>query len=372
VEAGLHAAEPGRLLRRARFSLKTLDDKIDEALGVVRDKLFELDLRDDKRFREVLVQERAAYRSRLSWIGRELAMQHAARGINPGGRLSEELYGVPQVRLIQRLADEYDARRDETVAKLEAIRDFMHQRERLTASFTGTGAVYHKAVGVLGDWAGRMRSGGIADAEAPFEAWAEPPREGLAAPMQVAYCARMLPAPHLSHPDAAPLTVGSQLLARGYMWDEVRIKGGAYGAGTGWNGLAGHWSFWSYRDPWIKETLAVYRALIEHVRKADWSRVEIDRAIIGTAKEGERPIRPGGATGSALWRHLHGDTPERREERHAAILRVGPADVKRAVLGVLEENFERGAVCVVSSRERLERANLEMPEVPLAIEDIMR
>lgn len=371
TECGSHAVDPDLLMRRARFSFKTQDDKIDDALSVVRDKLFELDFSDDKRFREVLVQEKASYRSRIAHMGRELATRHAARGINAVGNVNELLSGLPQVRLIQKLADEYDQCRDATVSKLERIRGFLHQRERLTASFTGTASVYDKVTKTLSDWAGQMRTAGITDNALPFKSWNEPRREGLAAPMQVAYCALMLPAPHLSHPDAAPLTVGSLLLSRGYMWEEIRIKGGAYGAGTGWNGLGGTWSFWSYRDPWIKKTLDAYRAMQEHVRGAEWSRVDIDRAIIGTAKQGEKPIRPGGATGSALWRHLHGDTPERREERHAAVLSVAPQDVKRAILEVLGENIGKGAVCVVSNREKLERANEELADAPLSIEDIM-
>ena len=303
-----------------------------------------------------------------TWPARDVP---AARGINPSGSLTESLSGIPQVRLIQRLADEYDRTRDETVAKLEAIRSFLLQRERLTASFTGCPAVYDAVARTLVEWGSAMRTGAVVDRALPFTRWDAPPREGLAAPMQVAYCARVLPAPHLSHPDAAPLTVASMLLARGYMWDEVRIKGGAYGAGTSWNGLTETWTFWSYRDPWIKKTLDVYRGLMDHVRGADWRQTDIDRAIIGTAKNGERPIRPSGATGDALWRHLHGDAPERREERHAAVLRVTAADLKRAVLEVLDNNFEKGAVCVVSNRENLERANQEMADQPMAIEDIM-
>jgi Zn-dependent M16 (insulinase) family peptidase len=100
--------------------------------------------------------------------------------------------------------------------------------------------------------------------------------------------------------------------------------------------------------------------------------LEIDRAIIGSAKHAERPIRPGEATGTALRRHLRGDSPQRREERYARLLRAKPDEVKRVLLEELEQNEAAAAVCVVSSREKLEQANREMPGRELAIEDILK
>ena len=41
-----------------------------------------------------------------------------------------------------------------------------------------------------------------------------------------------------------------------------------------------------------------------------------------------------------------------REERYAQLRRATPAGVKRALLELLEENRDKAAVCVVSSREK--------------------
>ena len=77
------------------------------------------------------------------------------------------------------------------------------------------------------------------------------------------------------------------------------------------------------------------------------------------------------ATALALSRHLTGHTPELREQRYAKILAANPEEVKGALLKLLEPGFARRAVCVVSSRQKLEEANRQMPDAPLAIEDIL-
>ena len=126
-----------------------------------------------------------------------------------------------------------------------------------------------------------------------------------------------------------------------------------------------------YRDPHISRTLDVYSGVADYVREVAWTQTDIDRAIIATAKQFERPIRPAAATGQALQRHLIGQTPELREQHYSQLRHVTPKEVKRALLELLEDNFTMGAVCVVSSREKLEAANQEMSGRRLIIEDIL-
>ena len=76
-------------------------------------------------------------------------------------------------------------------------------------------------------------------------------------------------------------------------------------------------------------------------------------------------------TGTALWRHLSGDTFARRQARHAAMLEATPDKVKKALLAVFEAGFPAASVCVVSSRQKLEEANRERPGSVLEIEDIL-
>ena len=150
--------------------------------------------------------------------------------------------------------------------------------------------------------------------------------------MNAAYCTLVMPAPHISHPDAPLLAVAGRLLSLGYVLEEVRFKGTAYGGGCSYSPTGQTFAFHSYRDPWVNRTLDVYRNAAKFVEQADWTQADVDRSIIGTAKEGERPIRPVSATGTALWRYLMHDMPERREARHAKMLGAKLGDIKRQLV----------------------------------------
>jgi presequence protease len=357
---------PGAL-RRGTFTMKFLDEKVEPAMSVLHDLAYALDCTDEARLTDVLSQVRSYHRTRAATEGLALALRRARRDFTAETYVDEIWQGVPQTRLIERLAEAAHA---PLIEKLQSIGRWMSKGGKPTASFTGSDSVWPKVRSLLAEWTSRADTRGMPPA--PIH---QPPstrlRQGLAGPMNVAYCAMVMPAPRIWHPQAALLSVGARIVSFNHVLEEVRFKGTAYGGGCGYGGSLGLWEFHSYRDPWIWRTLDVYNASMDFVRKSDWPQAEVDRAIIGTAKEFERPIRPGEATGNSLWRHLTGDTPARREARHAAMLEATPAAVKRALLDVFEAGFPRATVCVVSSRQKLEQANTERPATPLEIEDIL-
>jgi presequence protease len=354
-------------LQRGNFSIKFLDEKVEPAMSLLRDLMFDLDCTDETRLSDVLTQIRSYHRSRPAHDGLGIALRHAGRGFTPQGRINEIWHGLPQTRLVEQMAK---LARSAIIEKLRAITAFLKRSGRLVASFTGSDQVWDKARALLVQWSETISAPSAAE-RASFQAWAKPPREGLAAPMNVAYCTTIFPAPPIWNANSPILSVGNRLVSFEHVLEEVRFKGTAYGGSCVYSSHNGTWEFYSYRDPWIHRTLDVYTAATDFVRRANWSQSDIDRAVIGTAKEFERPIRPGEATGTALWRYLCADTIERREARHAAMLRATPQTIKQSLLEVFEAGFPRAAVCVVSSRQKLEEANRQRPDAPLEIEDIL-
>lgn len=353
-----------------RITLRMLDDKAAHALALLHDLLTHINPRDKARLKDVLTQTRAHYETSLVNNGSSTASHHAGRGLSLTGHLEELMHGLPQMELAKHHTDQFDTAADEVIQRIEEVRGSVLNRARLTASFTGTESVYGLVRKYLEDWSNALPNTPVATTKLSYLPYAQPPREGLAGPMQVAYCVMQMPAPHVSHPDEPLLAVGSRLVNMDHVLTQVRFKGNAYGAWLRHESLASTLEFGSYRDPNIKETLDVYKQTPDYIKQAQWSQTDIDRTIIGTAKSDERPIRPAEATGTALTRHLLGITPELRETRFARLKSATPQDIKRALLNVLETQMKDAAVCVVSSREKLEAANQSLGDSALEIKDI--
>jgi hypothetical protein len=350
-------APPARGARHLRFSLKTLDAQAGNALALLGDILFAVDPRDRDRLRDVLTQARAWYRTTLVNDGLGTAMRRAARAMTAEGATvyvyqSREMFQDVSARL-----DRFDAEAERLMAQIEQIREFLCHRRRWTASFTGSDGTFRQLEQSLREWSARMADTPPAGPESPFTRAHTPPREGLSAPIPIAYCVKLMPAPAAADPQTPLFSLGSYLAQFDYLLPEIRFKGNAYGSGSTLDDGMGVYYLHSYRDPRIVETLRVFDGIRDFVSAAAWTQTDVDRAIIGSAKSAERPIRPAEATLLALTRHLRGDTNALREQRYQIALGATPPSVKRAFLAHVEFVEKSAAVCVVADRAKLEEAN---------------
>ena len=371
-----HALDPARSVWNMQFRLKALDGKMEDALDVLHDLVFAVDPRDTERLRDVLNQAVAEYRSTMMnraqySHGLRVATYHAARGLSPHAHLSEIVHGLPQLHESEKLLNCFDESHEELGGCIEQIRDFLLVKGRVTASFTGSDKSFGRLQGKLAEWISDMRDEPITPAPTGFKPFDTPPREGLAAPMQVANCTYAIPAPHYSHPDSVFLTIGAHILEHNYIMTEIRLKGNAYFGGFVYDPFDACLYQGSYADPNVARTLNVFERTVDYVKQIEWTQIDINRAIIATSTDYQKTIRPSQASTDAITHYLTGQTPEMFEERYAHLRRATPKEVKRALLQVLEENRDKAAICVVASREKLEAENQKMAR-PLQIEDVFK
>ena len=235
-----HALDPNRPLLNLNFHLKALDGKIEAALDVLHDLVFDVDPRDTERLRDVLVQAVAEYRTEMIHDGSGTAIHHASRGLSLQAHLAEIVNGLPQLRSSETLLNGFDELNTDLMGHIEEIRNFLLTRERVTASFTGSDAAFEKTRARLSGWLDKMRDEPLASDPIAFQPFDTPPREGLAGPIQIAHCAHVIPAPHYSHPDSTLLSIGAHILRLDYIMSEIRFKGNAYGAWFNYSPLDGH------------------------------------------------------------------------------------------------------------------------------------
>ena len=364
-----HVSDPTPVLTM-RFACKALDAQIDKAMQVIHDLIFAVDPRDSNRLRDILMQARAGYRSDILENGHSYAQCHAGRYLTPNGALDEQCHGIPQAALATRLCEQFDTEAAALMERIERIRSFMLSPDRLTISFTGSDHAYQTVTSAFGQWLPTMKGVALPPSSPIIPFTAQNAREGLAVPVQVAHCAQGMLAPKYNDPRAAALVIATHLARFEYFLPEIRLKGNAYGGGISYNSLAGTLFMTSFRDPHITRTLDVFAKTPEFVRTAVWSQADIDRAIIGTAKGDEKPLRPSEVTSEALTRHLQGITPELREAFYAARLAVTPTLARSALLETLEAGLQASPICVLSSREKLLEANKSLAPKSLAISDV--
>jgi Zn-dependent M16 (insulinase) family peptidase len=159
---------------------------------------------------------------------------------------------------------------------------------------------------------------------------AGPQSEALIAPSQVNFVGKAFNLYQSGYQYHGSINVIAGLMRTMYLWEKVRVQGGAYGAFCGFDRLNGAFWFGSYRDPNLLDTLKVFD------RTADWlssMRIdpqELERSIIGTIGEIDSYMLPDMLGYVSLQRHLIGVTDVMRARTRAEVLATTQEDLHTA------------------------------------------
>ena len=369
-----HVSDPAHPHLTLVASLHALDDHWEMALEVFGQRLLECDFSDRDHLRDIVTQTRTQVRSGILAGGNQYAALRAASRVSAGAALSERLGGFTQVRLLDRLDDRFEDEADALRRDFERLRQFMVERRRSHAAFLGGDAAWART----GDWfrAALGRMAAPDDSAEPARRGAQAAvgshRSGMAFPSEVAFVARALPGTAMTHPDAPALLLLASQLSFGYLWNEIRVKGGAYGARASFSSDLGLLTLSTYRDPSVARTLKAFDGIGDHIeREMELTPPALEQAIIGTIKSLDAPLRPAQACGMALARHLTGATDAIRKNFRERLLRLDADAVRSAGRAYFNlETSRRAPVCVLADARRLAEENRAMPDAALEIETL--
>ena len=135
--------------------------------------------------------------------------------------------------------------------------------------------------------------------------------------------------------------VAVKFLDNTWLWDRVRVQGGAYGGMCLFDSLSGVLAYLSYRDPNLLGTLQTYDASAHYLRTVELSQGDVDKIIIGVIGQMDSYQLPDAKGFTALVRTLNGDTDAIRQRLRDQVLATTVADV-RALADLLEQVAQPG------------------------------
>ena len=153
------------------------------------------------------------------------------------------------------------------------------------------------------------------------------------------------------------MDVLSSYLRWEYLWQNVRVKGGAYGCMTGFQ-RSGNAFFVSYRDPHLQRTWDVFEELPVKLRYLELSERELRQYIIGAINMIDQPLTPRSRGARSLTLYLSGVTKEMLDEEREQILETTQEDLNE-LADVVEDVLRQGYACTIGSEAKVrEHENL--------------
>jgi presequence protease len=374
LDAGGIAGKPEGFGQFMFFRTRCLLNNLPQAADLVGRLLASADFTDLQRLRDILLELRNDMKSALIPGGHQFAMLRAAGMISDPVAKEEEWRGITQLLFLGTLTRNLDAELPRIAAQLASIRSCLLVRPLLIANATAVGECFPRIGEAVDGLAGRLPSsaGAHAVSGAPLparRAATELRGESLVASASVGYVARAMPGFRFEHPLNGPVAVLGHLLSTGYLWEKVRMEGGAYGAFSYPRNMDGLFLLGSYRDPNITATILAFGEGLKLMESGPLDSVEVDKAVIGTIGREDRPIDPGEKGFVSLQRKLHGITDEARQARRTSLLAVQRKGISEAAHELIRSS-PRGFTAVIANRRSLEDAAAQVPELAGRVTDL--
>lgn len=341
------------------LSGKAIYDKIPDLFDLFTEILLE-PLNDPavalERCRQMLLEDKARLEHGLTAAGHAAVSTRLRARYTAAGCLAERTSGISYLESVRGFLTSIDENPDALLADLAQIRGLVTSSANAifscTAEAAGLALAEARARELTAALPAHPTHLPLSDAKSGVESsicqgLLDLPRaEAFIAPARINYVGKAANLYDLGYSYHGSANVILRSLRMGRLWEQIRVRGGAYGAFCNLDRLGGTLVFASYRDPNVDESLAVYDGTADFLRTFTPDAAQLAQAIVGAVGDLDTYLLPDAKGAQSLAHKLTHDTNEARQEMREEMLATTAAHF-RDFADVLEAAAQQGAICVL-------------------------
>ena len=337
-------------------SIAALNDQIPEGLRLAKEVLHTTRFEEEDLILQKLAQRADGSRRSIIGSGHNYALLYTEAALNAESAAEEMLHGLTQYWYVRDLKEAFEAE--------EASAGQVSLKEKFYAVLRKAQKEIFTSEGMLISVTGNQPIDEVMDIDAWIDAFA--PEEGLIVdktlpagdirmnlpkktavtiPSGVSYAVTRGNLQELGSKYSAKWRLASGVLRYGYLWDEIRVKGGAYGTNASFNNLNAL-GFNSYRDPDPIRSLSIYEGAGAFLREFAQTTDSLESNIISTLAGMDPLLSPGDIGDYYDNFYLKATTDEKRIAFRRQLLALKPEDLVECA-DALERLKENQYQCVI-------------------------
>jgi len=362
------------------FRMKTLQEKLEQALDLILPIIQKADFSDLRRLKNLVAEYKNDMDASVAPSGHQYASSYASRMISRARYIDDLWNGIPQLEFAHSLSELsieevaqklYEVRNEllansgiliNVTAQGEGVKAALHALKDRCGIFSGPRPVQNKLSWVTLPHGGRgavaesgpvARAGAVSQSGAVYQSGA----------LQVGFAALAVPAsPFASKAQGAEIVL-SHWLSTGMLWEDIRMKGGAYGAFAYPDGLEPVFVMATYRDPNPARSLDALPAVLRKALGSLPDEKALEKAVIGAFAKESRP-RTNPEKGFAdFLRYLTGIEDWMRKQKLETIQSMNRSGLRQAC-EALVASLEQGRYVVIAGNGQA-ALSAEKLKVPL-------
>lgn len=340
------------------FGTKVFTDKTQRILDLLCEAVTESHLDDEKRLREIIGEQRSYLGVRLVSAGHSTAVSRAMAYTSEPSLYDEQISGISYYRFLKELEENFEEHSQNLIQVLKQLTEMIFVRENMIAGITCAKEDYAGFENAFLQFQKKFPAG-----EKPGDAARtkiqEPDcrcgdimdNEGFKTAGQVQYVARSGNFMDAGVDYTGVYKIVKSILSFDYLWNEIRVKGGAYGAMCGF-GNTGEGYFVSYRDPKLAETNDIYKAVPEYLQNFEADERDMTKYIIGTISHMDVPLMPKAKGSRSMAAYFTGVSEEDVQRERDQVLAATSEDI-RAAAKMAEAVLGADKICVLGNEDKV-------------------
>ncbi len=343
---------PNVYLPTFQMDVKVLYEEMDNAFDLLKEIISFTKLDDEKRLLEIISEVKSRLQMHLNSAGHSVAVDRAMSYFSEASRFNEETKGISYFKFIENLEADYNNRKDDLIDKLKLLMRYIFRKENLIISFTCNKDGLKTLSGKLLPFVEQLKTDPVDKVSEHFEL--RRGNEGFKTSGQVQYVARTGNFFNTGYRYTGALDVLKVIMSYDYLWNNIRVKGGAYGCMCGFSSISGNGYFTSYRDPNLARTNEIYEKAVDYIRNFTADERDMTKYIIGTISSVDSPRTPRTQGIISLGAYLSGTTEEDIQKQRDEILNVTVEDI-RQLADTVQAILDCNNICVIGNEKKIEQ-----------------
>ncbi len=338
---------------RATFEMKgkALYPKMNVMFKMMREILMESRLDDEKRLKEILAMLKSRLQMSFLSSGHTTAALRALSYTSPMAKFKDDTDGIGFYETVRTIEEDFDSHKAELIHNLKEISQRIFRADNMMVSCTATKEGLAAVQEAFPAVCGSLHSGEKLP-EGPCILHCTKRNEGFKTSSKVQYVARVGNFIDGGAKYSGALQILKVILGYDYLWQNIRVKGGAYGCMSNFNRI-GEAYLISYRDPNLKRTMEVYEGVVDYLKNFNVSDRDMNKFIIGTMSNLDRPMNPAAKGARSMNLYMNHVSEEMIRTERGQILDARQEDI-RNLAGVLQAMLDQHLICVIGSEDKIE------------------
>lgn len=331
------------------INLKFLYENKKKVFELLSDVLFNSIFDDKEKIKEYLSELRSQGESMLISSPHTVALTRATSYFDKMFKINDISTGLEAVKFISELEKDKDASVEKIAKEFKILLPLILRKENLFINLTSPLDMQNELDEELTKFIDKLYKNDIEKSQIEVEC--NEGNEAFIFPGQVQFVAMSGEYASKGYKYTGAFNVLRTIMAYDYLWNNVRVEGGAYGCFANFT-MSGLCSLVSFRDPHINNTLRIYRELADYVENFECSDRQMNQFIIGAISDIDVPQTASGEGKANLVYYMTGVDEKDRQKTRDEILSCNVKDI-RDLSDSIKAAFAKEYICVVGAEGKI-------------------